>query len=123
MAELKKLKQGEILFTEGDPSKSMYIVKAGRLIVFQGKGSTEVQLGDVGPDEVVGEMAYFDRKPRSASVKAKMYSEVLELSYKSLETQFDALPNWIQALVKSINEHLRQANARIQELENQKKFS
>jgi len=116
MAELKKLAQGEILFKEGDLSQSMYIVKTGRLTVFQGEGR-EIVLAEVGPDEVVGEMAYFDRKPRSASVKAKVSSEVLELPYKALESQFDALPNWIQALVKAINEHLRRANARIQELE------
>jgi CRP/FNR family transcriptional regulator, cyclic AMP receptor protein len=120
MAELKKLVQGEILFKEEDPSNSMFIVKSGRLIVYQGEGSKYVELGDIGPDEVVGEMAFFDRRPRSASVKAKVSSEVLELSFKSLEAQFDALPNWIQALVKSINAHLRQANDRIQQLESRK---
>lgn len=120
MAELKKLAQGDVLFTEGDPSKSMFFVKSGRLLVLKGKGNQEVVLGDIGPDEVVGEMAYFDHKPRSATVRAKVESLVLELSYKALEPQFDALPNWIQALVKSINEHLRQANARIKELENQR---
>ncbi len=117
MAELKKLAQNEILFKEGDESKSMFIVKGGRLIVFQSTGGAEVVLAEMGPGQVVGEMAYFDRRPRSASVRAKVTSEVLELPYKALEAQFEALPNWLQALVKSINEHLRQANARIQELE------
>src|SRR5271156_5591012 len=105
MAELKKLAQGEVLFKEEDPSNCMYIVKGGRLTVYQGEGSKYVELGEIGPDQVVGEMAFFDRRPRSASVKAKVTSEVLELSFKSLEAQFDALPNWIQALVKSINAH------------------
>ena len=120
MATTRTLKAGDVLFTEGDPSNAMYVVKSGQLSVFKGKNYHEVELAKIGPDEVVGEMAFFDHQPRSASVRAKKDSEVLELPFNALQAQFDALPNWIQALVKSINEHLRMANIRIKELENRR---
>jgi CRP/FNR family cyclic AMP-dependent transcriptional regulator len=118
--EVKKLKTGDLLFSEGDPSNSMFIVKAGKLEVFKGKSYHEVVLGFIGAGEVVGEMAFFDNKPRSASVRARNDSEVIELSFRSLQAQLDVLPNWVQALMKSVNEHLREANQKIKELQNQR---
>ncbi len=118
--ELQKLKAGEILFSEGDPSHCMYFVKSGKLEVFKGKSYHEVVLNLIGPGEVVGEMAFFDNKPRSASVRAKTETEIILLSYKSLQSQLDALPNWVQALIKAITEHLREANQKIKELQNQR---
>jgi CRP-like cAMP-binding protein len=120
MANVKKLKAGDILFSEGDPSGAMYIVKTGQLSVFKGKAYHEVELSKIGPDEVVGEMGFFDHQVRSASVRAKKETEVIELPYNALQSQFDSLPNWVQALVKSISEHLRMANIRIKELENRR---
>jgi hypothetical protein len=113
----KLLKQGEILFREGDAPDSMYVVKKGRLVVFKPKGQSEVELAEVGPGSMIGEMAFFDRKPRSASIRAAVDSEVIELPFKSLQAQFDKFPEWLKAMVKTINDHLREANKRIKNLE------
>ena len=65
-------------------------------------------------------MGFFDQAPRSASVKAKEETEVIELSYKALQSQLQGLPNWVQAIMRSINQHLREANQKLKELQNQK---
>lgn len=114
---LKQLKTGEILFKEGDPSDSMYVIKKGRLTVFKQKGNAEVELAEIGAGQMIGEMAFFDRKPRSASVKAALDSEIIELPFKSLQAQYDTFPEWLKAIVKTINDHLREANKRIKNLE------
>ncbi len=114
---LKKLAQGEILFREGDTPDCMYVVKRGRLIVFKVKGTSEIELATVGVGQMVGEMAFFDRKPRSASAKADLDTEVIALPFKSLQAQYDTFPEWIKAIVKTINDHLREANKRIKNLE------
>jgi CRP/FNR family transcriptional regulator, cyclic AMP receptor protein len=114
---LRQLKAGEILFKDGDPSDAMYVVKKGRLSVFKSKGNAEVELAEVGPGSMIGEMAFFDQKPRSASVKAALDSEVIELPFKALKAQYETFPEWLKAIIKTINEHLREANKRIKNLE------
>jgi len=114
---VRQLKSGELLFKEGDPSDSMYVVKKGRLSVYKAKGSTEVELAEIGAGSMIGEMAFFDQKPRSASIRATTESEIIELPFKALKAQYDTFPEWIKAIVKTINEHLRDANKRIKNLE------
>ena len=114
---LRSLKSNELLFKEGDPSDSMYVVKKGRLRVFKMKGTAEVELAELGAGSMIGEMAFFDQKPRSAGIKAITDSEIIELPFKSLKTQYDSFPEWIKAIVKTINEHLRDANKKIKNLE------
>jgi len=95
----------------------MYVVKSGRLQVIKSKGEREVILAELGPGAMVGEMAFFDLKPRSASVRAVKDSEVIALPYKALLHQFASFPEWLKAIMKTVNEHLRKANQRIRELE------
>jgi hypothetical protein len=62
-------------------------------------------------------MAFFDAKPRSAGAKATKETELISLPYKSLHAQFQSFPEWLKALVRTVNDHLRNANARIKSLE------
>lgn len=116
-ASKKKLAPGEILFKEGDAPDSMYVVKAGHLSVFKLKGKSEIELADVGPGQMFGEMAFFDSKPRSASVKATTDAEVIVLPFQALHGQFKTFPEWLKTMVKTVNDHLRDANIRIRNLE------
>ncbi len=62
--QIKELKKGELLFREGDPSDAMYIIKKGKIAIVKTKGTGEVELAELGPGELVGEMAFFDNKSR-----------------------------------------------------------
>ncbi len=117
MAGSKSLKKGEILFREGDPSDCMYVIKSGRIAITKAKGSSEIELAELGPGDMLGEMAFFDNRPRSAGAKAKADTVVIVLPFKALHAQFKTLPEWIKAIVKTVNNHLRAANQRIKNLE------
>jgi len=114
---VRKVTQGEFLFKEGDLPDAMYVIKSGRFDVFKSKGSSEIKLAELGPGAMVGEMAFFDNKPRSASVRASKDGEAIILPYKSLHVQFSQFPEWTKAIMRTVNEHLRKANQRIKELE------
>lgn len=90
------LPKGEILFNEGDDATALYVVKSGLLKAYKDRSDGENIIGNIGPDELVGEMALFDPgapKLRMASVKALndsllvviMDYAVVELSKKSQE--------------------------------------
>ncbi len=114
---LKKLGKGEILFREGDASDAMYVIKAGRIAITKSKGSGEIILAEKSNGEMLGEMGFFDSKPRSAGAKAIAESEVISLPFANLHAQFKTFPEWLKAMVKTINGHLRDANTRIKNLE------
>jgi CRP/FNR family cyclic AMP-dependent transcriptional regulator len=116
-AAAKKLNVNEMLFREGDSSDAMYVIKTGRVKVFKTKGSGEIELAVVGPGQMIGEMAFFDGRPRSASAKAVQEAEVISLPFNALQAQFKTFPEWLKAMVKTVNEHLRDANQKIKQLE------
>ena len=118
MAEGKKVSKDTYLFREGDAPDAMYILKSGELAITKTKGTSEIILASLSPGGMVGEMAIFDMKPRSANVKALKESEVIVLPYDSLTKQMDALPVWTKAIMKTMNENLREANKKIKLLEN-----
>lgn len=114
----KKVLKDTYLFRDGDPPDAMYIIKSGGFAITKAKGNSEITLAEIGPGAMVGEMALFDRKPRSANVKATKDSEVIALPYDSLTTQMEQLPVWVRAIMKTLNENLREANKKIKTLEN-----
>ncbi len=118
MAEAKKIPKDYYLFRDGDAPDAMYLIKSGSFAITKTKGSSEVVLAEIGPGSMVGEMALFDKKPRSANVKALKDSEVVALPYIALEAQLDNLPVWVRAIMKTLNENIREANKKIKMLEN-----
>ena len=120
MSGSKKLEPGHYLFREGDPPDCMYVIKTGKLTVVKSKANSEIVLAEIGPGAMVGEMAFFDDKPRSASVKAVKESEVIILPYKALRAQFASFPEWAKAIMRTVNTSLRNANMRLKELESTK---
>lgn len=115
--QVKELKKGEVLFREGDASDAMYVIKKGRIAITKTKGSGEVELAELGPGEMLGEMAFFDNKPRSAGARSKVDAVVIVLPFSSLYAQFKTFPEWLKAMVKNVNGKLRDANAKIKNLE------
>lgn len=117
MSGIKKLARGEYLFREGDVSDAMYVIKKGSLEVTKSKGPKEIVLATLKQGEMVGEMAFFDSKPRSAGARAERDTEVIVLPFSALYAQFKTFPEWLKAMVKTVNSHLRNANLRIKNLE------
>jgi CRP/FNR family cyclic AMP-dependent transcriptional regulator len=117
MSGVKKLGKNDILFREGDPSDAMYVIKTGRIAITKSKGSGEIILAEKKAGEMLGEMAFFDDKPRSAGAKAILDTEVIALPFSALHAQFKTFPEWLKAMVRTVNGQLRDANARIKNLE------
>ncbi len=65
------LKQGDVLFRQGDPSDALYVVLDGflhvRLEAGQGRDAAR-SLVEMGPGQSVGELSLVDGGPRSATV-------------------------------------------------------
>jgi CRP/FNR family transcriptional regulator, cyclic AMP receptor protein len=115
-----KLAKGDYLFREGDPSENMYLIKSGRIAITKKtfNEGDEIVLAEKINGELIGEMAFFDSKPRSAGAQALGVCELIELPFASLQEQFNLFPMWIKVLMKTTVGQLRDANTRIKNLEN-----
>lgn len=115
----KTLKENEIVFKLGDPADCMYIVRKGKLKVYFTKGAEEVQLALLNDGAIVGEMAFFDNKPRSASVRALAPTEVTVITKADFEKLLTQVPKWMVSMMQSLVGRLRQTNEKLQEVEAQ----
>jgi predicted acylesterase/phospholipase RssA/CRP-like cAMP-binding protein len=80
------LMSGEVLFKEGEPSDSLYIVVSGRLRVVSRAtdDQSERLVADLGHGEIVGEMGLVCNEPRSATVVAIRDTNLAKLSESGL---------------------------------------
>ncbi|MFI5399506.1 MAG: cyclic nucleotide-binding domain-containing protein [SAR324 cluster bacterium] len=63
-------KAGSRLFTQGDPAEGLYVVERGRVrIVSRLPGDTVVELGQIGPGELFGEVALVIHSRHSTSAE------------------------------------------------------
>ena len=108
-----KLNPGDYLLREGEKSTEMYYLQSGTLAVFKRKGEKENQIGTIISGELVGEMSFLDKEPRSASVKAMTESILVVVPHEKLEATLNGLPKWFTALLHTLLDRLRKANARV----------
>ncbi|HTX28134.1 MAG TPA: patatin-like phospholipase family protein [Streptosporangiaceae bacterium] len=79
------LEAGEILFREGDLGDSLYVVVTGRVRMLVGEPGAERAIRDLGPGELIGEMALLTGEPRTATVAAVRDTELYRLTAESVE--------------------------------------
>lgn len=113
MADTLYLKPKEYLLREGDESANMYYLQSGTLAVYKLKGQAEHQIGTIYAGELVGEMSFLDRKPRSASVRAIQECTLIIVPIAKFQSYLDKQPAWFKALLDTLLDRLRRANTRI----------
>ena len=108
-AETVTLKPGEILFREGDDANAMYIVKQGMLRVLSGSTILET----VRDGGLVGEMAIIEaHMPRSATVIAGTYCELVEIDVPRFLSLVANTPAFSLTVLRVISRRLRVMNRR-----------
>ena len=108
-ARIVTLKAGEVLFREGDEGEAMYVVKHGTLRVLSGSAILET----VHQGGVVGEMAIIEEHmPRSATVIAGTYSELVEIDAPRFLSLVASKPDFSITVLRVISRRLRVMNRR-----------
>jgi CRP/FNR family cyclic AMP-dependent transcriptional regulator len=95
------LPAGEILVREEDQGDSLFIVVSGHLEARGHFDGRELVLATFGPGDIIGEVAFLNRVPRTATVTAVEPSTVIELPGEETRAQFAQFPD-MQVLLESI---------------------
>lgn len=107
---LKFLAAGQVLIRKGDKADYVYFVKSGNMEALVQDGSLEVVLGQIGPQEFVGEMAYISGEARSADVIARTDCELVEIPIGHLDRLLFQKPAWARALMKTLSKRVKILN-------------
>ena len=85
LGALRPIEEGTILFHKGDVGHEMYVLLTGRMEIFDESKSGMTHIAELGPGELFGEMAMFEKShERSAGAIAMEPSQVLILSEEIL---------------------------------------
>jgi CRP-like cAMP-binding protein len=84
--EVKQHAMGLVLLKEGDSSDFVLLVLSGKLEVFVERAGQDLVLTEATPGTILGELAMLCGTPRSASVRAKADSVVLEWPDEAFRT-------------------------------------
>ncbi len=110
----KTFRAGDIVFSQGDVGSSMYVVQSGATQIYLPsveKDSSPVVLKDVRTGEYFGELALFDDKPRSASVRAMVDTVLLELTREELAEHLGRSSKAAMTILSEMGQRLRETNA------------
>lgn len=115
-AVVKRLTRGETLIEAGDPGDSMMIVLTGTLkVCVSASSGREVVLDYLGPGGVIGEIAVFDGKPRTADVIAMDAAELVVLQRRFVLPYFEQNPSAALRIIELLCDKLRRTNALVQD--------
>lgn len=106
-----------MIFKEGDASRSIFIIKKGTISIRKAKGNAYVEIAKLYTNEVIGEMTFFDRLPRSAYAFAATEVEVMEITFESLDQIYAQVPEYLRTIMAAMADRLRKANEMIRKLQ------
>ncbi len=105
--QIVRFRKGEILFEQGEASREMYILQAGKVRVYISKGGRRIPLTDLGRGSFVGEMSFLTGQPRSASVEALEPVVANRITPKLLQEEAMGLPGWIVTVAQVLVRRLK----------------
>ena len=88
VVETRQFRAGEDLIRIGDEDDSFYILTNGNVDVVV--GAEETVLATISEGSVFGEIAFFDRAPRSATIRARSQGSAVRITREN----FDNLAAW-----------------------------
>jgi CRP/FNR family transcriptional regulator, cyclic AMP receptor protein len=117
--DIRRVRSGDALIRRGEPDRTLYFVLRGELeiIVQSSDGLTMGRVARVGPGAALGELAFFDGGPRSATAWAVTPCEVAAMSpdqYAAFELASPALARALLfALGRILATRLRRTTAKL----------
>lgn len=101
-----KLKQGEVLFKEGDSARNIYLVKEGILIGLKNTDSRIIKVGQFQSRDFIGVVNIFESKKYKESVVAELDSVLVVLPADEIRSVVGGSPEWINKLINTIMSRL-----------------
>lgn len=116
MADEKVVSAGTVFLVEGETSRSMYLIRAGRARVYKTYQDTKILIAQLGPGDICGEMALFDSGSRSASVEAVTDVTLVVIDADEGARRMRELPEWAQSAFRTLAKRIRDVDQQLMAL-------
>lgn len=103
----KEYIEGELICRQGEPGDWLYVIQAGRVTVLREEGGVEIPVAELKAGDVFGEMAIFDRQPRSATVRAAGRARILTLDKRAFLRQAHEDPTLAYRILEEMSKRIR----------------
>ncbi len=111
----RKIALGEEFISETRYGEALFVIIEGEAAIFhRNPEGDETAIAKVGPGELLGEIAFFKKGKRSASVRAITPMQLLQISYSNLTRAFEAAPGLSQHILETVIQRLSDTNIRFQ---------
>lgn len=110
----------EVIFKEGEAADRMYVVQSGKVKITKKTASGDLTIATLESGEIFGEMALFDRLPRSATAKALGDARVLSIDKKKLFSTISKDPTLAFKILESMSQKIRRLNEEFMKLKKDK---
>ncbi len=97
----------QILIREGDVQQKIFWILGGEVYITRKVADKYKILTTLGKGEIIGEMSFFDKSVRSATVIAKGDLHVLEFSRENFADIYAASPLWGRRLMTSLARRIK----------------
>ena len=97
-------KPHDVICRQGDPSSDLYFLKEGRLLICTVQGTQVKAIARIEPGEFIGELSFFDGKPRATHIVALERSVVIQIPKEEL---MEHLPFWFVEIGKNLTKKIR----------------
>jgi CRP-like cAMP-binding protein len=105
---LRRYRRGQVIFAQGDPGDSLFVVASGRVKVMVGSAEgEEMVLATLGPHETFGELALVDGGERSATVEVIEATDLLVLTRTAFFDLLHQRPALVDGLLSMLGALIR----------------
>ena len=101
--------RGESVCEQGEPSDAVFIIAGGRAVAIHRDETTATTrvVGEIGPNEIIGEMGMLTGEPRSATIVCTRDSELVRLDRPTFERLMTTHPRLLLTVSQTVIQRLR----------------
>lgn len=107
---------GATIFREGEKTNEMYIIISGKVKIEKATGQGKnLQLAELNPGAMIGEMSLISGQPRSATAVALTEVKLKVIAQDIFTKSAAGVPSWVMCIAKVLIERLRHLNSILKE--------
>lgn len=101
---------GERVFAQGDAGDAAYVLHKGKVAIFQHHDGQRVELGNMGPGDIFGEMAVIDGGRRMATAMAVEDCVLARVPLPVFQKKLDGADRFLRALIQLFIKNIRDSH-------------
>jgi len=104
----------ECVVRQGEAGNTMFVVTRGKLEVLADRDGKEVSLNTMQQGDIFGEMALFEKEPRSTTVRALGEAQVLTIDKRTLLRRIKEDPLVAMNLIETLCHRIRRLSTMVE---------